>query len=309
MIKNQKIYSWHNGKFLENAKVSAYNYTLHYGSPVAWEGIRAYLQSDGTTKILELKAHMERLIQSSKLMRMEINYSLDELMNACKELVARNGSGDQYIRPIVLPEVDAGDIVSGVLPKASVIIFSNPINAGGNKSVHLGWSPEVRGYPEHKMQIKTSSNYIHSADSLHRSKVSEFDDFLVRTKAGYVSETTVANIFCLKNGILMTPPNDGNILPGITRQRVSEMVNSVEFKSKLLKLGINIPIVVEKQLTTVDVQSADEMFMCGTYAEIIPVTKVDHIEIGNGSVGPLTKQIRESYQQSTRGNKNYLRLY
>jgi len=281
---------WSNGTISsKKTAIDSLNFVLHYGAPAVWEGIRAYRQEDGSTKIWLLASHIQRLFNSAKILNIKIPYTEAELIKACNELVESCGGGDLYLRPIAYTTQDA-ESVRAQTSAINMDIYAFPLNAPNNDvGITARISATPRGYPQYQMQAKTTSNYA----VLHNCK-HEFegvDEVLFCDNDGYIVEASIANIFMVKNKTVFTPPQTGSILSGLTRMYVA---------SKLSEAGYQ---VIERRLTKADIYTADELFMTGTYVEVVPIIKVDGREIGDGQPGSVTRAALYNLRLDTRGVK------
>lgn len=270
----------------KKTSIDSFNFALHYGSPVVWEGIRSYLKEDGTTHIWLLKPHIIRLFNSAKILNIEIPYTVEELVSACHKVVEASGGGDLYLRPIAYTDQDAEAVRAGS-HKIKVDIYCFPIKSNEKTSLKARISSTPRGYPQYFMQAKTTANYTVLNNC--KNEFEGVDELLFCDNDGYVVEASVANIFIVKQGVLMTPPQTGSILSGLTRQWVAQ---------KAQDMGIS---VIERRLTRPDVFTADEMFLTGTYMELMPVTVVDGRVIGDGEPGKITRTLKHEFIKVTRG--------
>ncbi len=297
----KKSLMWSNGSIVETTNnVSSLNFVMHYGSPAAWEGIRAYAQSERQNKLLgreatsifKLKDHIDRLFHSAKIVNLESPFTKTEVEEACIALVQANGAGDLYLRPILYSNQDA-ESVRATDEKPSLDIYAFPVkdlHARKNKGISVSISSYSRGYPQFQMQAKTPGNYVLSQAVKSEMAASGMDDVLFLDNLGYVTEATVGNIFIVKGKVITTPPDNGSILPGITRDVIMRI-----HRCEGVSNGS-----IEKPLTRADVYTADEMFMTGTYAEVVPIVRVDGRLIGNGEPGPVTKGLAAQYEERVR---------
>jgi branched-chain amino acid aminotransferase len=279
---------WADGSIsAQKTPIDSFNFVMHYGAPAVWEGIRSYRKADGTTHIWLLKQHIVRLFNSAKILNIEIPYSVEQLVEACNEVVEAAGGGDLYLRPIAYATQDA-ESVRAQTTRIAVDIYCFPINPPNREAgIKARISSTPRGYPNYHMQAKTTANYA----VLHNCK-NEFqgvDEVLFCDNEGYVVEASVANLFIVKQGVVFTPPQTGSILSGLTRQWVAQ---------KLAEL--NIP-VIERRLTRPDVFTADEVFITGTYVETAGLIEVDGRVIGSGEPGQISRMIRFELSKATRG--------
>lgn len=279
---------WADGSIsAQKTPIDSFNFVMHYGAPAVWEGIRSYRKADGTTHIWLLRQHIIRLFNSAKILNIEIPYTIEQLVEACNEVVEAAGGGDLYLRPIAYATQDA-ESVRAQTTRIAVDIYCFPINPPNREAgIKAKISSTPRGYPNYHMQAKTTANYA----VLHNCK-NEFqgvDEVLFCDNEGYVVEASVANLFIVKQGVVFTPPQTGSILSGLTRQWVAQ---------KLAEL--NIP-VVERRLTRPDVFTADEVFITGTYVETAALIEVDGRVIGSGEPGQISRIIRYELSKATRG--------
>jgi len=293
---------WSQGKILNNkAPIDSFNYAMHYACPVVWEGIRSYKQDDDTTKIWKLKDHIDRLFDSAKVLDIKIPYSKAEVEQACENIVQASGGGDLYLRPIVYPNKDAESIKPSI-DEIRLDIYCCPVppfHPSKENGIKAKISSLVRSYPQYNMQAKTAANY--NFIQLARQELQNgVEDVFLLDAQGYIVEAIVANIFLVKGDVIMTPPNAGSILPGITRRYIAEILQDA---SKMFSKYKKVPLVVEKNITRADVYTADEIFLTGTYAEIVPVIEVDSRIIGEGKPGFYTKLLKYEYLKAVKGQK------
>src|SRR5579862_5311410 len=292
--KTEKI--WHNGKFIawDDAKIHVLSHVVSYGSAV-FEGIRCYDAPQGPA-IFRLREHMQRLIHSAYIYRMELPFSVDDLSNAALELVRVNKVPACYIRPIVLRGY--GD--AGVNPTG------NPIEtylAGCEWGKYLGeeamktgvdvclssWNrPAPNTLPQ---MAKAAANYMNSQLIRIEAHANGYSEGIALDVHGQVSEGSGENIFLLFGGTLITPPLSNGALPGITRNTVMQICRD-----------LNIP-VAEQIIPREMLYIADEIFFCGTAVEVTPIRSVDRVTVGNGTRGPITKKIQDEFFAITGGKK------
>ena len=292
--------TWSDGKIVEGkAPLDSFSYPLHYSSPAAWEGIRAYVQVDGTCKVFQLKEHVARLRESAKILGYRIPYSDDDIVTACEELVRQNENVDLYLRPIAFLRGDAEGIHEVRSKDLSLDIYCVPISKlhkDPEKGISMVISNVVRGYPQYQMQAKTPANYAALVGVRSLLDQTGAQDAFLMDNQGYVVEATVANFFVVKGDVVMTPPNSGSILPGITRQVIAEILSD---RAKMFSRYKKVPHIAEKNITKADIYTADCVFLCGTYAEVVKVSEVDGRAIdGNDE---YFKIVRDEYEAMVRG--------
>jgi branched-chain amino acid aminotransferase len=279
---------WYNGRFIawDDAKIHVLSHVVSYGSSV-FEGVRCYDTKRGPA-LFRGRDHMRRLIDSAKIYRMEIPYSLDELTTAMVDLVRENQQQACYIRPIVLRGY--GD--TGVLP------YSNPVEtymACYPWGKYLGEDCLVNGVdvcvsswnriaPNTLPALaKAGGNYLNSQLIRMEAHANGYSEGIALDEAGYVSEGSGENIFVIRDGKVLTPPLGASVLPGITRDTVVTIASS---------LGIPIvEAIIPRELLYI----ADEVFFSGTAAEVTPIRSIDRIQIGAGHCGPITQRIQKKF--------------
>lgn len=280
---------WFNGEILPwaEAKVHVMSHALHYGTSV-FEGIRVYDTHKGSAGF-RLTEHIERLFDSAKIYRMPIPYNVDEVTQACKDIVKGNNLKSAYVRPLAF----YGEIGIGISPaktaKCDLMIAAFPWGAYlGEESIDKGINVAVTSWNRLAPNTiptgaKAGGNYLSSVLITQEAKRNGFDEGIALDTKGFVSEAAGANIFVIKKNKIYTTPSTAAILMGITRDTVITL-------SKVLGYE-----VVEAPMTREFLYLADEIFLTGTAAEIVPVRSVDHITIGSGRRGEITKQIQNSF--------------
>lgn len=283
-----KIYI--DGKFLPkaDAKISVFDHGLLYGDGV-FEGIRTY---DGL--IFKLKEHIDRLYQSAHTIMLEIPLSKNELVEAIKKTLRENKLKDAYIRLLITRGVGDLGLDPRKCPKATIIIITDKIKLYSlefyKKGMEIVTIPTQRTIHEAvNPQIK-SLNYLNNILAKVEAINAGVEEAVMLNSEGYVAECTGDNIFIVKKGALLTPPIHVGVLRGITRGAVMDIARMKE-----------IP-VYEEILTRYDLFNADECFLTGTAAEIIPVVKIDGRKIGNGKPGKMTLGLTNEFHKITRSD-------
>jgi len=288
---------WMDGRLVDfdDAKVHVLAHGFHYGTGV-FEGIRVYPTAKGRS-IFRLREHMVRFLNSVKVLQMKVPYSLDELCEACREVVREADPKGDYLRPIafygVHPEFKIGlnpsklgTNVSIMCTHMGVYMGKDQVEQGAN-IITSSWEK----YSNHSaaLNAKVCGHYVNSVIAKLEAIQHGCDEALMLNSYGNVAEGTGENVFMVKNGRLFTPPVSAGILEGITRDCIMTMGKD---------MGIE---VVEKDLTRSELYMADEVFMTGTAAEISPIRSIDNRVIGNGSIGPVTKRMSAAFHKAAMG--------
>ena len=282
--KTDKI--WMDGKLVnwDDANIHVLTHTLHYGSGV-FEGIRAYPTSRGPA-VFRLTDHMRRLHDSASLLHMDLPYSVEELVEATKETIRANHLDSCYIRPIAF--LGYGEMGLNPLPcpvNLSIAVWpwgSYLGDEGLKRGVRMKISTWRRMDPNiNPVAAKGTGIYINSSLAKVEALHGGYDEAILLNTAGSVAEATGENIFVVKNGVLVTPPLWAGALEGITRDAVITIARDFGYE------------VREENLLRTDLYLADEAFLCGTAAEVVPIREVDDREIGDP--GEITRKIQETY--------------
>ncbi len=294
-------YIWMDGKFVDwdDAKVHVLTHTLHYGNG-AIEGTKAYKTADGRCAIFKLPEHTKRLLNSSKMTLMDVPYTLEELNQAQIELLQKNELFEgAYIRPLVY----LGYGVMGLYHKEAPVKVS--ISAwkwgaylgeeGLKRGIRLKISSMTRTPNTSGMgKAKAVANYLNSQMAKYEAVEAGYDEALLRDDQGYVAEASGACFFMVRDGKLISPPND-NSLESITQQTVIDLAKD---------MGIE---VIRRRITREEIYIADEAFLTGTAAEVTPVREVDARVIGRGSRGEITERLQSAYFDVVAGkNEKYI---
>lgn len=290
--KTEKI--WHNGKFVpwDAATVHVTSHVVSYGSAV-FEGIRCYQTPNGPA-IFRLRDHMQRLIDSAKIYRMSFDFDAEQLSEAAVELVRVNRMGACYVRPIVLRgygEVGVNPFPSPVEVYVATWEWGKYLGQEAiEKGVEVCVSSWTRMAPNTLPAMsKSAANYMNSQLIRMEAIVNGYAEGIGLDANGYASEGSGENLFLVKNGRIITPPLSGSILPGITRRTVIQLAED-------LKIPLHEELIPREMLYLVD-----EMFFCGTAAEITPIRSVDRIPVGRGERGPVTTRLQEEFFGLTGG--------
>ena len=276
---------WRNGQLIpwEQANIHVMSHVVHSGSSV-FEGIRCYGQPTGAA-VFRLPEHMQRLIDSAKIYRMTLPYTLDELCAAVVDVIENNGVAPCYIRPIALRGY--GEI--GVNPVGSPIdVFIANFPWGKYVAGHGGADVCISSWnrlaPNTMPALaKAGANYMNSQLIRMEADINGYAEGIELDVNGLVSEGSGENVFVVRNGVLYTPPLSNSALSGITRDSVLTIARHM-----------GLP-VVEQSMPRELLYIADEVFFTGTAAEVSPIRSIDRILIGDGSTGPITKQIADEF--------------
>ena len=285
---------WMNGKLVpfKDAKIHVLTHALHYSTAV-FEGIRCYNTPNGSA-IFRLPEHVDRLFNSAKLYGMKIRYTKKQIIDAIIKTVKASGLKECYIRPIAY----CGYGTMGLTPTLNKIDVSiscwewkmGESKAGkfsGAKCKISEWIRiDSRSQP---MQSKCAANYSNAALARVEALKNGYDEAIMLNYSGKVAEGSAENIFIIKNGMIKTPPLDADILNGITRDSVIQLIRSDGIK------------LIEKNITVNELLKADEVFMTGTAAEVKSVTKIDRTSIGKGKPGIITKTLQKSFMDIVMG--------
>lgn len=286
---------WHNGKFIawDEAKIHVLSHVVSYGSSV-FEGVRCYETNAGPA-IFRLRDHTRRLLDSAKIYRIEVPFSLEELYDAQVELVRVNGLRSCYIRPIVLRGY--GDVgVHGVKNPTEVYLacwswgqyLGEEALAQGVDVCISSWN---RIAPNTLPALsKAGANYMNSQLIRMEAAVNGYSEGIALDQNGTISEGSGENIFVIRDGKVLTPPLSSSVLPGITRDTIVKI-------AEMLQIPL-VESVIPRELLYI----ADEVFFTGTAAEVTPIRSVDRIQIGSGHRGPITERIQKAFFNVVNGS-------
>lgn len=295
---------WLDGEFVPWGDAKMHVSDHHYGIGV-FEGLRAYHGARGTF-VFRLEDHTKRLFRSARILKMQVpnSYGEQTLNMAQIELMRRNELADAYVRPFVF----YGGML-GLSPRTQDLTVHVAILALGWKGgAYAGDAPHARGVSlrtasllrNHPNSVfskaKANGNYVNGILARQEAQSSGADDALMLDQNGFVTETSGANVFIVRDGVVLTPPLS-SVLEGITRHTVIELAARAGFT------------VIERNITRDDVYVADEVFLTGTAVEVTPVREVDGRRVGTSAEGSVTKQLREMYAAEARGEGDYQRLW
>jgi branched-chain amino acid aminotransferase len=268
-------------------------HALHYGTG-CFEGIRAYWSpANEQLNVLQTAPHYERLRRSAAILRLELPYSTDELVQLTIDLLRRNEyRTDTYIRPLVFVSAEEIGVRLHNIQQ-SFLIYTAPMGAyipidDGIRCMTSSWRRvSDASIPA---RAKVTGSYVNSALAKSEAQENGFDEAIMLSMDGHVSEGSAENLFMLKDGMFVTPPVTDDILEGITRSLLIDLMRD--------RLGVP---VVERSIDRTELYSCDELLLCGTGAQVSPVIELDRRRIGFGVVGPRTRELQEIYFGAVRG--------
>ncbi|MDQ1374126.1 MAG: branched-chain amino acid aminotransferase [Actinomycetota bacterium] len=283
---------WMDGKLVnwDDANVHILTHTLHYGSGV-FEGIRCYATSQGGA-VFRLTDHIARLFDSAKIFMIDVPYTVEQIVEGVKETVRSNNIDECYIRPIVY--LGYGEMGLNPLPcPVNVSIAVWPWGTYlGDEGIKHGVRVKISSWQRHDPNAippaaKGTGMYINSSMAKVEALKAGYDEAILLSPQGYVSECTGENIFIVKHGRIITPPVSAGALEGITQNSVLTIARD---------LGVDVAV---GNILRSDLYLADEAFLTGTAAEVVPIRSIDDREIGEP--GPITRKLQETYFATVRG--------
>jgi branched-chain amino acid aminotransferase len=292
-------YIWFNGEFVkwEDATVHVLTHGLHYGTGV-FEGIRCY-DTDLGPAVFRHAEHMDRLKKSSDLYYMDIPYSTAELQAATKELIARNGLRSCYIRPLVF----RGYGTMGLFPLDAPVDVTIAVwewgsylgDEGKRNGVRAKVSSWRRISPDSLIpHAKASGQYLNSILAKIEVHKAGYEEAILLDDHGHVNEGSGENIFVVRDGVIVTPPQTASILDGINRRSAIQIARDLGFE------------VVERDIARGELYLADEVYLTGTAAELVPVREIDDHAIGDGKPGEVTRAVQAAFEDALHGrNERY----
>ncbi len=292
ITKTEKI--WMDGKFVDwdDANVHLLTHTLHYGSGV-FEGVRAYATPSGPA-VFRLRDHITRLFRSAQVFLIDIPFTEDELVKAVKDTVRVNGLDSCYIRPIVY--LGYGEMGLNPLPcPVNVAVAVWPWGSYlGEDGVANGVRVKISSWQRHDPNsvppaAKGTGMYVNSSMAKVEALKAGYDEAILLSPLGMVSECTGENLFIVKDGRIVTPHTSAGALEGITQDSVMVIARDLDY-------DVEVGNILRSDLYT-----AEEAFLTGTAAEVVPIASVDDRVIGDGSPGPMTKAVQEMYFSTVRG--------
>ncbi|WP_296303463.1 branched-chain amino acid transaminase [uncultured Desulfovibrio sp.] len=285
---------WFDGKMVpwEQAQVHVLTHALHYGSAV-FEGIRAYACADGSSSVFRLAEHSTRLVNSAKILRLELPYTAKQISEGVVETLKANKLREGYIRPLsFVGEGDMG-VYPGSNPVHTIIAVWSWGAYLGPEALEMGIRAKTSSFARMHVntlmsKAKAAGNYVNSILAKVEAKEEGYDEAVMLDTNGFVSEASGENIFIVRDGIIKTTPWT-SILGGITRDAVMTLARDLGYR------------VEEQQFTRDELYIADEAFFTGTAAELTPIREVDHRTIGAGKAGPVTKHLQKEFFAIVKG--------
>jgi len=283
---------WLDNKLVDetDARISVFDHGLLYGDGV-FEGIRVY-----NSRVFELEAHIKRLYESAKAIRLEVPMSKDKLIRAVEKTTEANGVIDGYIRLVVTRGVGTLGLNPFICEDSRLVIIADNIQLYPEELYEKGMkvisATTVRNHPLAIPPQVKSLNYLNNILAKIEALDNDVPEAVMYNHEGYVAEATGDNVFIVKNGVIYTPPVEAGSLEGITRSVVIRLAKEEKLE------------VVEKNLTRFDLYNCDEFFLTGTAAEVIGVVDIDSRIIGDGKPGPITRLLRKKFYKYAHGKKS-----
>jgi branched-chain amino acid aminotransferase len=287
-------YIWMDGELVEFEKATVHVLTpaLHYGAAV-FEGIRAYNTEKGPA-VFRLRDHAERLLDSAHVFGVRIMpFTVDEVVKAVKDTVRANGFTDCYIRPLLYIKGGAWNLNVDAGTPALTIATWQWNNYLGEEALSKGIRANISSYTRHHPNVsmtkaKIAGNYVNSFLAKTESERLGFQEAIMLDPQGYIAECTGENLFVVRRGKLITP-STAPVLEGITRHTIHTIAKDLGYA------------VLEDPISRDQIYVADEVFVCGTAAEVVGLSEIDFRTIGDGRTGPVTRAIQKVYHDTIRG--------
>jgi len=279
---------WFDGEMVpwHEANIHVLTHTLHYGMGV-FEGVRAYKTDNNGTAIFRLTEHTDRLFDSAKIMRMNIPFSKQEISDAQINSIRENNLESAYLRPMCFYGSEGMGLRADNLKTHVIVAAWEWGSYLGEDNMKHGLRIKTSSFTRHHVNIsmckaKANGHYINSMLALQEALTDGYDEALLLDNEGYVAEGSGENIFIIKNGVIYTPDLT-SALNGITRNTIMTLANDLGYE------------IQEKRITRDEVYIADEAFFSGTAAEVTPIRELDNRSIGEGTRGPITKQLQSLF--------------
>ncbi len=285
---------WRNGEFIpwKDAQVHVMSHAIHYGSSV-FEGVRCYLTPEGPA-VLRLQDHMRRFTDSARIYRMELPYSAEALGDSVLELIEKNDLEECYIRPLAFRGYGAVGLNPMTSPVETYLacwpwgayLGAEALNNGVDVCVSSWQRPAPNTFPT---LAKAGGNYLNAQLMKMEAVSNGFAEAIALNVRGMVSEGSGQNLFLVRDGVLYTPPLDGSLLPGITRDCVMTLARELDVS------------VVLEEIPREALYICDELFFTGTASEINPIRSVDRIPVAEGEPGPITRRLQKELMDLAKG--------
>ena len=290
--KTDKI--WLDGAFVpwDEANLHVMSLGLHYGIGV-FEGIRAYACTDGRSAVLRLREHVRRFFDSARILLLELPWSQEQIVETCLETLRVNRMKAGYLRPIAF--MGEGAMGLGAVNPVRVAVMTWDWGSYlGDEGLQHGIRAKVSSFTRMHVNAsavrgKITGQYVNSVLAKREAKLAGYDEAILLDGGGLVAEATGENLFLVRDRVVFTPPFSSPILEGITRDSVIRILRAEGYE------------VREATFPRDSMYLADEIFLCGTAAEVTPVREVDDRRIGSGSVGPVAKKVQQAYFKAARG--------
>ncbi len=285
---DESVKIWFSGRMIDwkDATIHVMSHVVHYGSAV-FEGLRCYDTPKGSA-VYRLKEHIQRLFNSAKIYRIDIPFTLEEVFNACIDVIKINDMRDAYLRPIVFRGYDSLGVAPGNCPIEVVVGAWRWGQYLGPEALANGVDVRVASWTRMAPNTfpalaKCGANYMNSQLIKLEAMADGYVEGIALDTGGYVSEGSGENIFLILNGEILTPPLGASVLPGITRNTVINLAKELGYEVK--------EILIPREMLYI----AEEVFFTGSAAEVSPIRSIDRITIGSGRRGPITKELQDRF--------------
>ncbi len=287
---------WINGEMVdwEKATMHVLSHVVHYGFGV-FEGIRSYEQPDGTAAIFRLEDHIQRLLDSAHILRLECGWTFEDWIRACEQILKVNGLKGAYLRPAHMSGYGKLGLAAIDNPPVSIVAAFEWGAYLGEEGMRNGIRAKVSSFQRnhhnaHMLKGKVNGMYVNNILAKREAVDNGYDEAIMLDTGGYVAEASGENLFMIHKGKVHTAPL-ANVLGGITRDSCIRIMHD---------MGLE---VVERLIARDELYISDEVFMCGTAAEVTPVREIDQREVGTGHPGPVTKEVQSRFLDAVHGKR------
>ncbi len=287
---------WMNGELVPwaDAQTHVLSHVIHYGFGV-FEGIRCYELNDGGRAIFRLEEHIRRLCESAHIIQLDNPHSQEEWVKACETIITVNGLKGAYLRPALCVGFGELGLASIHNPPLSMVAAFEWGAYLGEEGMKNGIRAKVSSFARshvnsHMLKGKINGMYVNNILAKREAVNDGYDEAIMLDTTGHVVEASGENLFIVRNGQVSTPPLS-SVLGGLTRDSAIRIINDMGHE------------VIERTITRDELYIADEIFMCGTAAEVTPVREVDNRQVGSGMPGPISKEVQDTYLSAVRGGK------